>query len=518
MTDLLFECLKNETLGSTIEEKEAGQLSKDVLEGVANLKVYPRSLAAANRTLYFLGRRKKDKLLGLISEDSQSGEGFSGHQTKVTIADKEVYLTMVPAQPGNAALLREALPFLKPQLLGTQKSAGCGDRLALATPGHIRAIRKSSLAPIFAQQSVRENERTGRSPQQVLDDAMWGVFQEGWRKGYGADADHLKTTADLDAFASAGYTFFTIDPGDHVDDGAQTASPEVLEEKFVNLPWQKLEYKPEDLISALAERKHHLDDMTASISRADLMRAAVKYGKVVAHTLDMYRHLCRVMSERPFELEVSVDETESETTLTEHIYIASELKRLGVEWVSLAPRYVGDFEKGVDYIGDLDNFKKSFKRHAVVARTYGPYKLSLHSGSDKFSIYPIATELTGGLVHLKTAGTSYLEALRTISRFNPALFREIVHFAIERYPEDRATYHVSALLDKMPGLDVTSDDDLPEMLENFHAREILHVTYGSVLNSPKFREPFFDELISREEAYTQTVETHFDRHFKAFSQ
>ena len=68
----------------------------------------------------------------------------------------------------------------------------------------------------------------------------------------------------------------------------------------------------------------------------------------------------------------------------------------------------------------------------------------------------------------------------------------------------------------MPGLDVTSDEDLPEMLDNFHAREILHVTYGSVLNSSKLREPFFDELIRREEAYTQTVEAHFDKHFKAF--
>ena len=516
MTDLLFDCLKNENLGPTIEEKEAGQLSKDVLEGVANLKVYPRSLAATNRTLYFLGRQGKDKLLGLISESPRSGEMFDGQQEKTSLDGKDIFVTVAPTLPANAALLRETLPFLKPQLLGTQKSAGCGDRLALATPGHIRAIRKSSLAPIFAQQSVRENERTGRTPQQVLDDAMWGVFQEGWREGYGADADHLKTTADLDAFASAGYTFFTIDPGEHVDDGANTASSEVLEEKFQNLPWQKLETKPEDLINAMAERKHQLDDMTASVSRADLIRAAVKYSKVVAHTLDMYRHLTRVMSERPFEMEVSVDETESETSLTEHIYIASELKRLGVEWISLAPRYIGDFEKGVDYIGDLEDFKESFKRHAAVARTFGPYKLSLHSGSDKFSIYPIATELTGGLVHLKTAGTSYLEALRTISRFNPALFREIVRFAIERYPEDRATYHVSALLDKMPRLEVTSDDDLPEMLENFDAREILHVTYGSVLNSAKLREPFFDELIRREEAYTQTVETHFDKHFKAF--
>ena len=133
MTDLLFECLKNETLGPAISEKEAGQLSKDVLEGVANFKVYPQSLAAANRTLYFLGRREKDKLLGLISENPQSGEVFDGHQEKVSIAGKEVYVTVAPAQPENAALLREALPFLKPQLLRDQK---IGRMRRPSGPGH----------------------------------------------------------------------------------------------------------------------------------------------------------------------------------------------------------------------------------------------------------------------------------------------------------------------------------------------------------------------------------------------
>ena len=127
------------------------------------------------------------------------------------------------------------------------------------------------------------------------------------------------------------------------------------------------------------------------------------------------RHLVQAAGTRPFELEVSVDETDQPTSHAEHIYIASELKRLGVNWVSLAPRYVGRFEKGVDYIGDLAAFETDFAGHAAIARQFGPYKLSLHSGSDKFSIYPIAARLTGGLVHLKTAGTSYLEALRTIA-------------------------------------------------------------------------------------------------------
>ena len=132
-----------------------------------------------------------------------------------------------------------------------------------------------------------------------------------------------------------------------------------------------------------------------------------------------------------------------------------ELARLGVHWVSLAPRYIGRFEKGVDYIGDLAAFEADFALHAAIARRFGPYKLSLHSGSDKFSVYPIAMAQTRGLVHLKTAGTSYLEALRTIAALDPALFREIYVFARGRYPTDRASYHVSADLAKAPAARVS---------------------------------------------------------------
>jgi hypothetical protein len=100
---------------------------------------------------------------------------------------------------------------------------------------------------------------------------------------------------------------------------------------------------------------------------------------------------------------VSVDETENPTSVAEHIYIAGELGRLGVRWVSLAPRFVGEFEKGVDYIGDIELFEKEFARHAAVAKRLGPYKLSLHSGSDKFSIYPITARLKSWLVSWMTS-------------------------------------------------------------------------------------------------------------------
>jgi hypothetical protein len=345
---------------------------------------------------------------------------------------------------------------------------------------------------------------------------MWGVFQEGWRDGFGADADHLKTTADIDTFVDAGYTFFTIDPGDHVDNAAETSSSKGLRQKVEALPWDLLESTPGDLKRTLVGKPIDLKNFSMQITEEELMRAAAKYGHVVAHTAAIYRHLVERMSGRSFELEISVDETDSVTTIAEHIYIASELKRLGVRWVSLAPRYVGTFEKGVDYIGDLTEFEQSFEQHVGVAQALGPYKLSIHSGSDKFSIYPAAARLAGELIHLKTAGTSYLEALRTVAEINPDLFKDILHYAIDCYPSDRASYHVSAEISKMPDIRTLSDGDLPDLLENFHAREVLHVTYGSVINHLDFRTPFFETLRLNEEAYSKILETHFDRHFTAF--
>jgi hypothetical protein len=246
------------------------------------------------------------------------------------------------------------------------------------------------------------------------------------------------------------------------------------------------------------------------------MRAAAKYGKALSHTVRLYRYLAEAMNGRPFELEMSVDETESPTTLAEHVYIASELRRLGVRVASLAPRYVGVFEKGVDYIGELSLFESSFFQHVAVAKTYGPYKLSIHSGSDKFKIYPTASRLAGELIHLKTAGTSYLEALRTIAKCDPMLFKEIVLYAMGRYPIDRASYHVSADPSLIPDLRNLDQDDLPGLLENFHAREVLHVTYGSVLNESRFRASFFETLQEHEEEYARVVEAHFDRHLSLF--
>jgi hypothetical protein len=197
------------------------------------------------------------------------------------------------------------------------------------------------------------------------------------------------------------------------------------------------------------------------------------------------------------------------------VYFASELRRLGVVWVSLAPRYVGRFEKGIDYLGDLEALRADLDGHAAIARALGPYKLSLHSGSDKFSVYPLITAATGGQAHLKTAGTSYLEALRVVAACEPRLFREMAAVSAERYPADRATYHVSAELSDWPELAALPDEALPGLLEHAMQREILHVTFGSVL--ARFGAELKAALARHSEAYAQGLERHFVRHLRPFA-
>ena len=216
-----------------------------------------------------------------------------------------------------------------------------------------------------------------------------------------------------------------------------------------------------------------------------------------------------------------MDETELPTSPEEHIYIASELHRHAVKWTGFAPRFVGSFEKGVDYIGDLGSLESQLAVHAAIARHYGPYKLSLHSGSDKFSIYPQFIRSTQGFAHLKTAGTSYLEALRTIATVDPDLFKEIYIFARQHFEADKKSYHISARLDAAP--QPAEIHDWPALLGQFDARQILHVTFGSVLTEKMsngswcFYDRVMGQLQANRERYYDNLVAHFRRHLAPFT-
>ncbi len=471
----------------------------------SELPLIDESVITADATTYGLlpGEGDSDKCLFVQGDLTDFvGEALDDHTL------------LCPLTAANVAVLRGRLPWLRPVPLGLQTSAGFGDRLGIATPGHIQATHGTGVAPIFAQQSARENTRTGRTPQQVMDDAMWGVFQLGWKESWGADADHLKEVTQIAAFVQAGYTFFTIDPGDHVDDAAETDDLAALRAKTAALDWDTLQTSQAETQQRY-QRAFTLDGFTLEFDEEKLLRAVVKYGAAVAHTLKMAHQLRAESGAALFEMEMSVDETGTTTSLHEHFYIAAELKRLEIPFVSLAPRFVGSFEKGVDYIGDLNALEENIAGHAAIIRYFdSSYKLSLHTGSDKFGVYPIAMQHTDGLVHLKTAGTSYLEALRLMAVVDSGLFRRVLDFAREHYETDRKTYHVSASLDRVPVSSDLTDSALPDLLNQFDVRQVLHVTFGTILDH--FGTELHSLLRTHETQYHAYIKTHFVRHLEAF--
>jgi hypothetical protein len=483
------------------------------LHKITNLDIYPASVCEANGVNYFLGRRDGQKFVGSVGEG-----GLVGQIVARVVNDRPIIAG--PTSHINAEVIRSVLPWTAPQPLGLATSVGMGDRLGLAAPGHLRAIAGSGLLPVLAQQSIREMTRTRRSAEAVMDAATWGVFQVGYRGGFGSDGDHLQQFEGIDVTAAAGFTMFTIDPGMHVNNDADALAIPALLEACKKIDLQTLATTLADLQARYTASPISLHGGSKiKFDEQSLLRAVVKYGNAIAHTVKMYRHAQQVCT-RPFELEVSVDETASPTTPGEHYFFANELRRLNVKWVSMAPRFIGRFEKGVDYIGDLEEFRKSFKSHVAVMKTVGPYKMSIHSGSDKFSIYPIIAELAGDLVHLKTAGTSWLEALRAVAKIDPGLFRGILDFARQRYDTDKASYHVSADLSKVKPADKTKDSALADLVDDFHVRQVLHVTFGSILTADdgeKFGKPLMAALRADEEVYYSVLEKHLGRHVKPFA-
>ena len=411
--------------------------------------------------------------------------------------------------------------------LGLSPSFGFGDRIGLATPGHVEAMRRSGagIEPIFPQQSIREMARTGRSPRGVMDDALDGMTRAGWTGRTGADADHLKTETDVDATAEVGFTFFTIDPSDNVDAHADDYDEPTLRSKYAavagEVGWIG-QYRGKSVGLATGT--------SVDLTEPACLRAAVKYGRALNHALRLADHI-RAVNERAgrdYEIELSVDETEQPTTLAEHYIIADQCLSRGMKLVSLAPRYIGDFEKGVDYKGDVAALERSLRDHAAIAEMLGPYKLSLHSGSDKLSMYPALARATKGKFHVKTAGTSYLEALRVVARHDAALFRRIIDFARGRYDADKATYHVSATLRSAPPTsEVESAADLERhYLETWAevpkgrgftkpGRQILHCTFGSTLTDPELGPAVRQVLERHTDTYTEVLADHFSRHLEA---
>jgi hypothetical protein len=416
--------------------------------------------------------------------------------------------------------------LIKPTPLGLKKSFGFGDRLGLATPGHLAAANQSDFAPIFAQQSIREMARTQRTPEEVMRAAQVALVKAGYSKPWGADADHLKTAEDVRATAAAGFCFFTIDPSEFVNNHADAMPGTGLEAEVALMEKDGIFPEAAWMQYYLEGRFEIADGLVLQFTKEKLFRAAIKYARAIAHSAVMAGHIASANRGRPYEIEISVDETDSPTSPLEHLFFGLELKRRQVAHVvSLAPRFVGEFEKGIDYRGDLKRFEASLREHVAIAKFCGPYKISVHSGSDKFSAYPVIGRVCGELLHVKTAGTSYLEALRVVARTAPAVFAEIAAYCRGRFDIDRKSYHISTTPGEIANLPAFSGPTEEALyLDERVGRQLLHVTFGSVLTAGldkkgrRFKETILELLNQHADLHEELLAMHFRKHLSLLNQ
>jgi len=486
----------------------------------ADALLYPGSVKKAGDATFALLRLADDagqdgppvargKALGVFAAREPAleagvfeGERFSLGQAAALIG---------PLSHANAGALRRALPFTAPSPLADRDATfGLGDRLGLAGPGHIRTVRRFRVSPVLAQQSVRELDLTGRSYEEVLDASTWAVFQEGFEEPWGADGDHLKTEDWVRKALVIGFTMITADVSDYIRGEHAAAAEAQVEQAYAALPEAYRRRIEEAYLSWSL-----LLDTGAKIrfSRAELARIALVYREAVEHAGRLYRAGVEVKGEGGFDFELSVDETATPTTPEAHAFVAMEARAAGARIASLAPRFVGEFQKGIDYIGDPAELERTFAVHAALARALG-YRVSVHSGSDKFTAFPIVGRLSRGRFHVKTAGTNWLEAVRVLARREPALYRRLHAAALERFAAARKYYHVTTNLDNVPALDTLTDAELPGLFDNRDARQLIHITYGELLRDPGIGGPFFAALQRHIDEYGAALEAHIGRHFQ----
>lgn len=389
-------------------------------------------------------------------------------------------------------------------------SLGVGDRFAHQAKAQLAACVQAKgveVLPVW-NKSNREHNIVHSEPASVRAAADSAVQALGWKLPYYVDADHINL-GTVDRFVAPS-DFFTLDVADYI---GRPPAPGAVDAFLGRHP-----------------------ELLAGTTREAAANSAAKYLFAVAEAGRIYRHIEAAKGKGNFITEVSMDETDAPQTPPELLMILAAIADEGIPIQTIAPKFTGRFNKGVDYVGDPAQFEKEFRDDIeVIAQAVKAYglpanlKLSVHSGSDKFSIYGAirrTVESTGSGVHVKTAGTTWLEELIGLAEAGGAglaLAKEVYAGAFDHFDELCAPYASVIDIDaaKLPAPGVVNgwtseqytsalrhDQSNPEF--NPHLRQLLHVGYKVAANMGERYTRLLEEC---EETIARNVtENLYDRH------
>jgi hypothetical protein len=403
-------------------------------------------------------------------------------------------------------------------------SFGIGDRFSHEGKAQLAALIEAAgkypfeFVPVW-NKSNREHQIIGTEPTHTRQEADEAVKALGYKKPYFVDADHINMN-NVDRFIDAS-DFFTIDVADYI---GKTADADSVS-KFVD---SNLKYTGTLCIPGI--------DEPFKVDRKLLESMAAKYLYAAQEAGRIYRHIANRKGVDNFVTEVSMDEVDAPQTPIEIFFILSALAQEQIPAQTIAPKFTGRFNKGVDYVGDTVQFEKEFREDLMVidfaVKEFdlpAGLKLSIHSGSDKFSIYPIMGRLIRQYdkgIHIKTAGTTWLEeniglALGDEQALN--LAKKIAVSALDRMEELCIPY--ATVIDINPAKLPTAKQieswsgseyaralrhNLQDPLYNPDFRQLVHVSYKI---AAELGDEFYPALKRNAEVIAQQVKENIqDRH------
>jgi hypothetical protein len=404
-------------------------------------------------------------------------------------------------------------------------SLGVGDRFAHQAAAQLKACvlaaqHGTEVIPVW-NKSNREHATIGSEPSTTRAAADAAVKALRWQKPYHVDADHIRLET-VDRFLPHS-DFYTIDVADWIGKHADAAAIKA----FVN--------RHPELVGNISipniERPFNTTASQIEVIAGKYLLAVQEAGKI-------YRHIAQLKGDGNFITEVSIDETDAPQTPPELLVILAALAHERIPVQTIAPKFTGRFNKGVDYVGDVAQFEKEFSEDLAVItfaiKQYGlppTLKLSVHSGSDKFSIYGPMRRALGRFdagLHIKTAGTTWLEELIGLAEGNGKcldLAKEIYFGALEHVDELCGPYASVIDIDraKLPSIETVrrwSSEQFVSALRhdqtnknyNPHVRQLLHVGYKI---AAKMGDRYLQSLKDCEESVSRNVTTNlYDRHLK----
>jgi tagaturonate epimerase len=412
-------------------------------------------------------------------------------------------------------------------------SLGVGDRFAHQAKAQLAACMRAAAAgvqvvPVW-NKSNREHKIVGSEPSGTRAAADAAVAELGWKQSYYVDADHINVET-VDRFIAPS-NFFTLDVADYIGRMPQAgvAGPVQAAVDARTFLQRHPELTGRIEIEGLAE--------PLAVTQQHASAVAAKYLFAVNEAAQIYKRVVAA-KDTPFVTEVSMDETDCPQTPSELLLILAAIADAGIPIQTIAPKFTGRFNKGVDYVGDVEQFEREFAADlAVIAHAVKHYslpanlKLSVHSGSDKFSIYGSirrALRAAGAGVHVKTAGTTWLEELIGLAEASPeglAMAKQIYAEALDHSAELCAPY--AAVIDIDPARLPSASEvngwtaeqyagalrhDQKNPLFNPHLRQLLHVGYKI---AAKLGERYTSMLDACEESISRNVTQNlFDRHIE----